>query len=210
MKKKELTISIAIALVLAVIMIAINGNKKSEVLVDKSGDGSGEKNTNVSNASDKSQNQVVVSSDLENTQVVVYVTGAVKNPQVITMNKGDRLVDAVEKCGGMTKDADVNAVNLAILLKDESHYIIPKIGEQVETVATNSNTTSSNDSKLININTADKTKLMELPAVGEKTAEKIIEYREDNGNFSTKEDLKNVIGIGDKKYQQLEEYITVN
>lgn len=61
----------------------------------------------------------------------------------------------------------------------------------------------------MNINTADVEALCLLDGIGEKTAEKIIDYREENGNFKTKEDLKNVKGIGDKKLQEISPYICV-
>jgi len=62
----------------------------------------------------------------------------------------------------------------------------------------------------ININTATVEQLAELPGVGEATAKKIIEYREQNGNFKTAQDIMNVKGIGEKKYEKLEDLITVS
>ena len=62
----------------------------------------------------------------------------------------------------------------------------------------------------ININTATVEQLAELPGVGEATAKKIIEFREQNGNFKTTEDLMNVKGIGEKKYEKLQDLITVS
>jgi len=139
---------------------------------------------------------------------VVYISGEVVNPQVIEMKDGDRLIDAVEKCGGMTEKADKNAVNLALLLKDEDHYVIPKIGENLQ-LNTSSNNKSLQNNNLVNINTADKTILISLPSIGEKTAEKIIQYRETNGNFKSIDDIKNINGIGEKKFEQIKDLITV-
>lgn len=239
MKKKELVISVIIALILSFIMMFITQVKSSNnVITDKSSKNSisKTKNSQESNIDNKvkvSENNVQIETSTEksddtskqNSEIAVYISGEVKKPQVVKMKTGDRLVDAVEKCGGMTKDADLNAINLALLLKDEAHYIIPKIGDTsivsqqnyVNQSSTNdksinsiSSVDTSNSSKsTININTADKTALMSLPSIGEKTAQKIIDYRENNGKFQTKEELKNVTGIGDKKYSQLEEFITV-
>jgi competence protein comEA helix-hairpin-helix repeat region len=242
MKKKEIIISVAIAFVLSLIMLLVTQSKGSgNMIVDKSSKNKALKSQNTENIQDKKleksvnedekdQIDVKESTDnsgekkIESSEIAVYISGEVKSPQVVRMKTGDRLVDAVEKCGGMTKDADLNAVNLALLLKDEAHYIIPKIGEEKITSAkSNANTVSVGDSEInqsssntessnskVNINTADKTALMSLPSIGEKTAQKIIDYRENVGKFNAKEDLKNVSGIGDKKYSKLEELITVD
>lgn len=239
MKKKELVISVIIALILSFIMMFVTQVKSSNhVITDKSTKNSISKTknpqeSNIENQVKVSENKLQIETSTEksddtskqNSEIAVYISGEVKKPQVVKMKTGDRLVDAVEKCGGMTKDADLNAINLALLLKDEAHYIIPKIGDTsivsqqnyVNQSSTNdksinsiSSVDTSNSSKsTININTADKTALMSLPSIGEKTAQKIIDYRENNRKFQTKEELKNVTGIGDKKYSQLEEFITV-
>ena len=239
MKKKELVISVIIALILSFIMMFVTQVKSSNnVITDKSTKNSISKTkdsqeSNIDNKVKVSENNVQIETSTEksddtskqNSDIAVYISGEVKKPQVVKMKTGDRLVDAVEKCGGMTKDADLNAINLALLLKDEAHYIIPKIGDTSivsqqnyvnqsstddKSINSISSVDTSNSSKsTININTADKTALMSLPSIGEKTAQKIIDYRENNGKFQTKEELKNVTGIGDKKYSQLEEFITV-
>ena len=243
MKKKEIIISVAIAFVLSLIMFFVTQSKGSgNMIVDKSSKNKAIKSQKAENIQDKKleksvnedekdQIDVKESTDnseekkIESSEIAVYISGEVKTPQVVKMKTGDRLVDAVEKCGGMTKDADLNAVNLALLLKDEAHYIIPKIGdtnistqssanastsgEKTVNQSSGNNTSNSSNTK-VNINTADKTALMSLPSIGEKTAQKIIDYRENVGKFNIKEDLKNVSGIGDKKYSQLEEFITVD
>lgn len=239
MKKKELVISVIIALILSFIMMFVTQVKSSNnVITDKSTKNSISKTknsqeSNIDNKVNASENKLQIETSTEksddtskqNSDIAVYISGEVKKPQVVKMKTGDRLVDAVEKCGGMTKDADLNAINLALLLKDEAHYIIPKIGDTSivsqqnyvnqsstddKSINSISSVDTSNSSKsTININTADKTALMSLPSIGEKTAQKIIDYRENNGKFQTKEELKNVTGIGDKKYSQLEEFITV-
>ena len=219
-------------------MFVTQVKSSNNVITDKSTKNSisKTKNSQESNIDNKvkvSENNVQIETSTEksddtskqNSDIAVYISGEVKKPQVVKMKTGDRLVDAVEKCGGMTKDADLNAINLALLLKDEAHYIIPKIGDTSivsqqnyvnqsstddKSINSISSVDTSNSSKsTININTADKTALMSLPSIGEKTAQKIIDYRENNGKFQTKEELKNVTGIGDKKYSQLEEFITV-
>ena len=207
MKRKDIIISVVIAILLSIVMIFFNFSKKENVIIDKSN----EKNITYKETQDnikKDDETQVIKSDNNKSEVVVYISGQVKNPQVVTMKNGDRLVDAIEKCGGMSKDADTNAVNLALLLKDEAHYIVPKIGESTN-IQNNTTKSSTTQNSLININTADKNTLMNLPSVGEKTAEKIINYRDTNGKFNSINDLKNVSGIGEKKFEQIKDFITV-
>lgn len=194
MKRKDIIIIITISIILSLGMIIFHSTKSSDILLDKN------ENTKISEKIKAEDNDAVIEQDsaaVKNEKVVVYISGEVVNPQVIEMKDGDRLIDAVEKCGGMTEKADKNAVNLALLLKDEDHYVIPKIGENLQ-LNTSSNNKSLQNNNLVNINTADKTILISLPSIGEKTAEKIIQYRETNGNFKSIDDIKNINGIGEK------------
>ncbi|MGP1411208.1 MAG: helix-hairpin-helix domain-containing protein [Peptoanaerobacter stomatis] len=205
MKRKDIIIIITISIILSLGMIIFHSTKSSDILLDKS------ENTKISEKIKAEDNDAVIEQDsaaVKNEKVVVYISGEVVNPQVIEMKDGDRLIDAVEKCGGMTEKADKNAVNLALLLKDEDHYVIPKIGENLQ-LNTSSNNKSLQNNNLVNINTADKTILISLPSIGEKTAEKIIQYRETNGNFKSIDDIKNINGIGEKKFEQIKDLITV-
>ncbi|MGP1488295.1 MAG: helix-hairpin-helix domain-containing protein [Peptoanaerobacter stomatis] len=205
MKRKDIIIIITISIILSLGMIIFHSTKSSDILLDKN------ENTKISEKIKAEDNDAVIEQDsaaVKNEKVVVYISGEVVNPQVIEMKDGDRLIDAVEKCGGMTENADKNAVNLALLLKDEDHYVIPKIGENLQ-LNTSSNNKSLQNNNLVNINTADKTILISLPSIGEKTAEKIIQYRETNGNFKSIDDIKNINGIGEKKFEQIKDLITV-
>ncbi|EHL18213.1 comEA protein [Peptoanaerobacter stomatis] len=205
MKRKDIIIIITISIILSLGMIIFHSTKSSDILLDKS------ENTKISEKIKAEDNDAVIEQDsaaVKNEKVVVYISGEVVNPQVIEMKDGDRLIDAIEKCGGMTENADKNAVNLALLLKDEDHYVIPKIGENLQ-LNTSSNNKSLQNNNLVNINTADKTILISLPSIGEKTAEKIIQYRETNGNFKSIDDIKNINGIGEKKFEQIKDLITV-
>ena len=160
--------------------------------------------------------------NISNKEITVYVSGEVNKSGVVTLKEGDRLAVAVEKLGGTTKKADLNNINLAIRVKDEEHYIIPKIGEAKQEDLKDVNNTkdienteiknenTAKDSSKININTATLEELDKLPGVGEATANKIISHREENGQFKNIEDIKNVNGIGDKKFENMKELICVN
>lgn len=169
------------------------------------------------NILENSYNENVKESENTRDEVTVFISGEVKSPGVITIENGKRLYDALEKLGGATNNADLNRVNLAVKLEDEGHYVIPKIGEQIDyNITQNDNKidiksveNNNDEAKKININTATIEELDSLPGIGEATANKILSYRDENGGFNSIEDLKNVNGIGDKKYEELKEFIDI-
>ena len=145
--------------------------------------------------------------------VTIYVSGEVNNPGIVTIESDKRLYDAVEMLGGVTQNADLNRINLAIKLNDEEHYIIPKIGEDniisQDISVNNIDTIKNEQTSKININTATIEELDNLPGVGEATANKILNYREENGIFKSIEEVKNVNGIGEKKYIDIKDKICI-
>lgn len=157
-----------------------------------------------------------------NKKITIFISGEVKSPGVVELYSEDRLMDGVKKCGGVTDEADMNRINLAMKICDEGHYIIPKIGEEIENVKdkgkeTVNQTQNLNDNKSeqnkennkININNASLIELDSLPGVGEVTAQKIIDYREENTKFKSIEEIKNVKGIGENKFNNLKDYISI-
>ena len=143
------------------------------------------------------------------TQVYVYVTGAVANPGVYSLDEGLRVCDAVEAAGGLTEDADASTVNLARVLSDGEHIALPTKAEVETALAQGSAGGAAVASSLVNINTADASALETLSGVGSATAQAIISDREQNGPFSTIEDLMRVDGIGEKKFAKLKDSICV-
>ena len=153
--------------------------------------------------------------------IVVHVIGEVKKPGVIKLKEGSRIIDAINKCGGQTEEADLSKINLAYVLDDGSQIYIPRVKEDIQnttimkTEAGNNvivnNVTQGDDEKSVkvNLNTATLEKLMTLPGVGESTAQKIIEYRNKNKKFKSVDELKNVSGIGEAKLNALKEYVYV-
>lgn len=155
-------------------------------------------------------------------EIVIHITGAVQNEGIVKLEESSRVADAIEKAGGLTSEADLVNVNLAYQLKDGQKIYIPKISdteeeiimspEREETIiidkGPNENLSTSINSKT-NINTANTSQLMNLSGVGAATANKIIEYRNVNGKFKTIEDIKNVSGIGEAKFENIKNDICV-
>ena len=141
--------------------------------------------------------------------IAIHVSGAVLNPGVYELPEGSRANDAIEAAGGASEDAVPDALNLARVLSDGEQIIVPTVEEQerLEEAAVAGQTLDAGGK--VNINTATVEQLDSLPGVGESTAKKIIADREENGPFGSPEDLKRVSGIGDKKYEDLADLITV-
>ena len=152
----------------------------------------------------------------EDKMITIYISGQVKNPGVVTLENNKRLIDAIEILGGTTEDADLNRINMALRIEDEGHYIIPKIGEEISDNMLNNqnnklyNGKNEDTENKININSSSIKELEELPGIGEATANKIFKYREENGEFKSIEEIKNVNGIGDKKYEGIKDLISIN
>lgn len=150
-------------------------------------------------------------------KIKVYVTGEVNNPGVIELEENSRIEDAINLAGGLTNFANLQNVNLAFLLEDGQKLYIPNINdnEDVEYISLENgdniveSTKSDSKNSKININKADLSDLETLPGVGASLAERIITYRKENGLFTSIEDLKNVSGIGEKKFESLKEYISI-
>ncbi len=146
--------------------------------------------------------------DTDSDEIFVHITGEINNPGVIALKKGNRLIDAIKIAGGNTARADMENINLALKMEDEMKIHIPKIGETNENIQITGLIGEEKQNSLVDLNNATKEELMTLPNIGEVKAQKIIEYREKQ-KFDKKEDLKNVTGIGEKTYEELEELISV-
>ena len=165
-------------------------------------------------------------------RIIVHVSGAVNNEGVFDLEENARVADAVEAAGGVTENAYMKDVNLAEPLEDGMKVYIPtkeEVEKQNQGESTNyisgtssSNNTSSstqrsvasktginNNNSKVNINTASIEELDTLPGIGETTANKIINYRNENGKFKSIEEIKEVSGIGDSKYEQIKDLIEI-
>ena len=172
--------------------------------------------------------------DITNEKIYVYVTGEVNNSGVVILDEGSRISDAVDAAGGITANADISKINLVFVLEDGMKVSIPSNEEingddsfQYVTLNSNDDTNSASSvtnytkassassttnvkvTDKVNINSATQTELETLPGIGPSLALKIISFRNENGKFSSIEDIKNVSGIADSKFCNIKEYITV-
>lgn len=158
--------------------------------------------------------------------IAVHVVGAVPRPGLYEFAEGARVQDAINAAGGLLAAADVNTINLASLLMDGQQLNIPyKVGEEPsgggsETLSLPgpddeeelpSNNSGSEESivELININTASLDELDSLPGIGATLAQRIIDYRNENGPFTSIEEIMDVSGVGPSTFENIKDLITV-
>ena len=174
------------------------------------------------------ENEILVNNVITNENntnddiVIIHITGSVKNPGIVKLKEGSRIEDTIESAGGLTENADITKVNLAYVVEDGIKIKIPSSSEEDigdediidsksgDNIIIEENTVPSNNStQTININKATEKEFETLPGIGPSLASKIIEYRNQNGKFESIEDIKNVNGIGDNKYEKIKDLITV-
>ena len=176
--------------------------------------------------------------EVQESLLTVHVCGAVRREGVYSLPAGSRIRDAVDAAGGFSGDADRSCLNLAMKIEDAWQIRVPTkeeaealrleqgrsgAGTAVPGASPGLSGTSGlqgagtakdeagtgNQEEKINLNTASKEQLMKIPGVGEAKAQRIIEYREQNGRFEAIEDLMKVPGIKDASFQKMKDYITV-
>ena len=153
-----------------------------------------------------------------NPNLKVYVKGAVKKKGLYYLPEGSRVMDAITKAGGVVKEADLTSLNLAGIVKDGDSVYVPT--KQETAIANKSPATIHKKEKKksnkiepgdprIKLNKAGIAELMRLPYIGEKTAKAIIQYRTKNNGFKNIEELKNVPRIGEKRFNKIKDFVTL-
>lgn len=182
-------------------------------------------NKNKENLENISQD-IIINNQTENTteennnqeKIVIHITGAICNEGIYELEENSRIADAVKMAGGLKEDADLKQINLAYVLEDGIKINIPSKNESTnepsnnaESYITKENLNSFNNAKTskVNINSATQTELETLPGIGPSTALKIINYRKEKGKFNKIEDIKNVNGIGESKFNKIKEFIKI-
>ncbi|MCI7305365.1 MAG: helix-hairpin-helix domain-containing protein [Trueperella sp.] len=147
--------------------------------------------------------------------IVVHVSGQVSAPGVVTLPAPARVTDAVQAAGGPTDEADLARINLAEPISDGVHIHVPALGEAFDVTdagagaGAGAEATTGGDDGKVNINTADQAGLEAIPGVGPVTAQAIIDWRTENGAFTSIDQLVEVRGIGPKTFERLREHVRV-
>ena len=160
-----------------------------------------------SNISNETNNKDEKAENRHDEKIFVDVKGAVKHPGVFETKKDKRVKDLIEEAGGLLDDADTSTLNLSQKVKDQMVIYVLKHGEKPKQISDSSSSSSNTD--VININTANKEQLMKISGVGKTKAEAIISYREKNGDFKKKEDITKVHGIGKATFEKIKDKIEV-
>lgn len=160
-----------------------------------------------SNTSNEINNRDEKAEDKHDEKIFVDVKGAVKHPGVFETTKDKRVKDLIEEAGGLLDDADTSTLNLSQKVKDQMVIYVLKHGEKPKQISDGGSSSSNTD--VININTANKEQLMKISGVGKTKAEAIISYREKNGDFKKKEDITKVHGIGKATFEKIKDKIEV-
>ena len=182
---------------------------------------------------DLSINKEKANEENDDKLINLEVKGEVKNPGVYSLKEDSIIKDVIELCGGFTSNANTNNINLSMKVKDEmvifiykksvykkankvdtgcksNGYDISKCVEGKESIIESGDgNITSNETKLININTASINELTTLSGIGKSKAEAIITYRQNNGLFKSIEDIMKVSGIGKSTYEKFKANITI-
>lgn len=173
----------------------------------------------------KTEKQSETQEEYSDDRILVHVSGAVNKEGVVELKVDSRISDAIEKAGGIREDASIEDINLAYKLEDGMKVHIPtkqekendnnedtdEKEENIEKYMTSSNDISNKEEKSskVNINTATQAQLETLPGIGPSTATKIIVYRKEKGKFNKVEEIKEVSGIGESKYNKIKDFIFI-
>ncbi len=199
-KREQVIIITALLIIIAtigIIMLNYNGNKSIEINTNNS-----EKTT----VMDKENESI----EEEKKFIYVHVKGQVNNVSVVKLEEGKRVIDAIELAGGATANANTEIINLAAILRDGQEVYVPSNEEDIPNIQSQiiNNQSSSMDNK-ININIATVDELQKLPGIGPATAKEIVSFREKNAEFKTIEDIMNVPGIAEGKFNRIKDLIEV-
>lgn len=250
-KKQKILIIVFVLILLGGILYYVYGRDRQELipydeenLIEDNNKMENNPENNLEDGNNKEETELEMESEMfSDTEIVVYVTGAVRKEGVYGLKPNSRVADAIDKAGGVNEEADISDLNLAYKLEDGIKIKIPTKKEVEEArknaseddkeelsnkwitngigsvngnnnnvnkkYAENTNSSTSQKVNKVNINTATQEELETLPGIGPAIAQKITAYRKEKGKFSNIEQIKEVNGIGESKYTEIKEFITV-
>lgn len=212
---RPVLIGVAVLCIVVVILIGSSLVKSLGLFSSASLEINPKTSTNSESAASGEENKQDSAESDKNSQseIMIHVAGAVNKPGVYTLPENSRVQDAIDLAGGFATNAQQALLNCARMVSDGEQIVVPSIEETAVQKATDGSAATpapgTSASQKVNINTATLEELDSLPGIGESTAQKILDDRSTHGSFKTIEDLKRVSGIGDKKFENLVEYICV-
>ena len=194
-------------IVIAVIIFMIINLGKIKEFENKDNDKMTNVESSINTENDKNEENKEQNDDNSKEQIVngggifVHIDGYINNPGVYEIKENDRIKTLIDKAGGFREGYSIKNINLAAKLSDGDKIYIPSVSEEK----------NSENNNNININSSGKGQnvLKQITVIGESTSNKIIDYRENVGKFKKIEDIKEVKGIGDAKYESLKNKITI-
>ena len=225
-KKKKWLIVVPLLIAATAVYTLCFASDDNAVVVSEGGAGGRASGDDLSGGADGSEGSAAGGG--EDVSIYVDIGGAVKEPQVVVLSEGARIYEAVEAAGGLEADAEIKYMNMAAVCEDGAKIYVPTKQEVADAAAGNENTAdaqlfasagsgdasngisagqaysgSSGDQGKVNINTADSAALQTLTGIGPSMAQRIIDYRNANGKFSSPDELQNVSGIGEKTLSKI-------
>ena len=186
------------ALIVVVVLIAVVGvwrhaatREHSQALAQSSSERDESEGASVEAGSSPS----APPSSGEHTDVVVYVSGAVASPGVLTLPSTSRVIDAITAAGGATPEADLESINLARILVDGEQIRVGVVGESPPPASAAAGSTAGTGT-CVRLATATEDELQTLPGIGPALATRIVSYRATHPRLSSVEELDDVPGIG--------------
>ena len=217
-KGRQFYLSVFIAILIAIAILTLLTIKQSHDTKVKENVLKAVLNSNKSLSNPEDSKNISATSPVEEQKKItaekikVYICGYINNSGVYELNTGTRVIDLIDLAGGAKIDAYLESINLAEVLKDGQKVYIPSKEEASNpgnSIFLNGSAGNNSKSNIININSAGESELELLPGIGPELARRIIDYRTNAGSFKSKEDLKNVTGIGEKKFNAIKDLITV-
>lgn len=214
---KKIKIVIIISVVMIIFMFIFNIFHKNEKYEIGHNEEAFESEIQDESVFEEDETNATKHEELTRETIFVDIVGEVNSPSMVEVGSKDRLQIAVDKAGGLTEKADRDSINLAQKLTDGAQYVIPKKGEELKINYSDNqksegsvkNTVADSEGK-VNINTADKDELKTLSGIGDVLAQRIIDYRNENNGFKSVDDINNVKGIGEKKFEEIKSEIFVD
>ena len=231
---KKQKILIFVTIIILTIIYYFYSKNKEYVKIEENNSDLNIENTEITEIDGKNnieKNKISEANNIEDSKISkikIYITGEVQRPGIYEIEEESRIDDAINAAGGLTEKANIKDINLAYKVEDGMKIYIPsndekvnektdKTLEYVESGKAKTPVAATSDKEIqqssvsakININTATQSELERLPGVGEAIAKRILEYRKSKGRFEKIEDIKNVKGIGDSKFNKLKDKIVV-